>query len=78
MDNVVHLPAPLTDIPSKLRELADRIEKGEQQASFAMVIIPVEGDWPSVFSFGEDMGDYGRVGVLEVAKGFFVNHKVSR
>lgn len=78
MSNVVHLPAPLTHIPSKLRELADRIESGEQQASVAMVIIPGEGDWLDIFGYGDDLGDYGRIGLLEVAKAFFLGIKAER
>lgn len=68
----------MADIPGMLRTMADDIENGEVQASSMMVIIPTDGDWPDIFGWGEHMGDYGCIGLLEIAKAFFVNNKTER
>lgn len=68
----------MADIPGRLRAMADDIEKGEVPASSVMLIIPRECHWPDVWGWGDDLGDLGRIGLLETTKAFFVNNKTFR
>lgn len=68
----------VNDIPGQLRALADRIESGELEAESMLAIIPVEGDWPILFGWGEDLGEYGRIGVLDVMRAWLVGRQVAR
>jgi len=52
--NVVPLPVKdLSDIPTRLRDLANRIESGEQPAETAFVLIPRSKDYPRLFGWGD-------------------------
>lgn len=79
-DNVTQLrPGPaLTDIPGQLRQMADMIDRGEVEAEAALFVVPQEGDWPAMFGWGEDLGTYGVIGVLEIAKTYLANHQTAR
>ena len=68
----------LNDIPGQLRQLADEIERGEVKATSALCILPQDDNWPTIFGWGEHMGDYANIGVLELAKAFFVNNTTTR
>ena len=73
------LPGPaVSDIPGQLRQMADRIENGEMTVESALFIVPTDGDWPKIFGWGDHLGDYGNIAVLELAKAWFVNNLVQR
>lgn len=67
-----------SDIPGQLRQMADMIECGEIEATSAMLLIPVPGDYPKAFGWGDHLGDLGNIGLLELAKAWFVANKVAR
>lgn len=79
---IVPIRAPdavlVNDIPGQLRQLADQIESGEVEAASMLAIIPNEGDWPTLYGWGEDLGEYGRIGVLDVMRAWLVGRKVAR
>lgn len=78
-DNVVVLhDTRISDIPGMLRKLADAFEAGEETAPGLLVVIPQDGDFPAVFGYGEHLGDYGNIALLEMAKVFMVNHLTER
>lgn len=68
----------VNDIPGQLRALADRIDAGEVEAESAICVIPMEGDWPTIYGWGEDMGDFGRIGLLQTAVTWFATRITSR
>lgn len=68
----------VNDIPGQLRALADRIDAGEIEAESAICVIPVSGDWPIIYGWGEDMGDLGRIGLLQLAVTFFATRITAR
>jgi hypothetical protein len=68
----------LTDIPGQLRQLADRIEKGEVEAESVLCIVPQDGDWPIMFGWGDHMTDHGNIAICELAKAWFINNRTSR
>ena len=79
--NIVQLyddPTLLTDIPGQLRTLADRIETGDLDATAVLCVIPIEGDWPMLFGWGEDLGEYGRIGVLQTMVSWLTGRQVAR
>jgi hypothetical protein len=79
-DNVIHLGpvAALNDIPGQLRDMADRIERGEIIAESALFIIPEESDWPRIYGWGDHLGDYGNIAVLDLAKTWFIHNLTAR
>lgn len=70
--------ATLDDIPAMMRQLADRIENGEVAADSVLCLVPVPGDWPLVFGWGEHLSSEANIGVLEIAKHWFVANTVVR
>ncbi len=62
----------LNDIPNRLRHLADLIDKGEQRADFALVVIDGERPVPDLFGYGDAMDTRSILGLLELAKAWFV------
>lgn len=80
MSNVYQMRGhPLvTDIPGQLRQMADMIESGEVKAESALFIIPQDGDWPSVYGWGEHLGDYGNIAICELARAWFINNLTAR
>lgn len=68
----------VNDIPNQLRALADRLEQGDETAESMLCVIPRDGDWPDVFGWGEDLGEYGRIGVLALAQAWFAGRQVTR
>lgn len=79
-DNVVTLrPGPkLSDIPGMLRQLADKFEAGEETAEGLLVIIPQDGDWPAICGYGEHLGDYANIALLDLAKTFLIHNLTAR
>jgi hypothetical protein len=78
MAEVVKLrSASVADIPAMLRRMADDLESGRQQAEAALFIIPVEGEFPKIFGWGEHMGDYANIAVLEMAKACLIQTLVA-
>ena len=72
-------PGPTVDnIPAMMRQLADRIESGEQPADAVLCIIPQPGDWPAIFGWGDHQGDLGNIGLCELAKAWFVQNNTVR
>lgn len=79
MEVVQLRPSPsLIDLPGQLRQMADSIERGNIEATSALFIIPREGDWPELYGWGEHMGDYANIALCEMAKAWFIDHKVTR
>lgn len=71
----------LRDIPACLRRMADQIETGEISPITSLIIVaPINGDWPSIFGFGEDheLDSIRVMGWLELAKLWFVNNIAER
>lgn len=72
----------LTDIPGQLRQMADMIDAGTfrgNKALFVMVDESVEHpDWPMIYGWGDAFGDHEIIGLLEVAKAFFVINSTKR
>ena len=52
---VVDFPisTPLTDVPGRLRKLADDIESGEQSARIAIIVVVDNHDETSVLGYGD-------------------------
>lgn len=63
----------LNDIPAMMRQLADEIERGEVEAESMLCLIPSDEGLPVIYGWGEHMGDYANIGLLELAKAFIVN-----
>jgi uncharacterized protein YcsI (UPF0317 family) len=61
-----------------MRKLADEIESGETPADAVLCIIPVDGEFPMVFGWGEHLGDLGNIGLLELTKAWFVANTTAR
>lgn len=68
----------VSDIPGQLRQLADRIERHEVDTASVLCIVAQPGDWPDIYGWGDDLGEYGRIGLLERAKAWFVEHIATR
>jgi hypothetical protein len=66
--------AALSDVPSRLRKIADQIEAGEcGEPRNAVVILEAEGLRMSAWGLGPDGGDRARaVGLMEWAKHWFM------
>jgi hypothetical protein len=70
---------PLTDIPGRLRLLADQIEAGEHgDVAGALVLLPRPSDYPSIFGFGDVEGENHPMIVCELAKHVFITHRLNR
>lgn len=67
----------LSDIPGQMRQLADSIEAGELEPE-AVLCIVATGGWPIIYGWGENLGDYGNIGLLELAKTWFTNNRTER
>lgn len=78
-DNLVHLrDTTINDIPGMLRKLADAFDAGDETAPGILVIIPQDGDFPALFGYGEHLGDYQNIAILELAKTFMVDLMTAR
>lgn len=82
MNDVVTFPkVNLQDIPAKLRELADNIEKGDLgQVTTTFVIIPQESTkgWPVLFGYGDNADAPDFIFQMEQAKFWLVKNIVRR
>lgn len=80
MSNIVEIKRQsLRNVPEKLRDLAAAIEAGTHgDVTSALVLIPVAGDVPMAFGFGDQDGDRHPVVVCEMAKVWFVTRQVTR
>lgn len=68
----------VNDIPGQLRQLADRIDAGEVEAKTVICVIPIDDDWPRIFGWGEDLGDFWRIGLLQTAVTWFATRITGR
>lgn len=72
----------LSDIPGQLRNMASLIESGEYKGNAGIFILVdqerEQEDWPEIFGWGEALGDYQMVGILEIVKTWFVINKTKR
>jgi hypothetical protein len=76
---IVPLPAKdLGNIPERLRDLASRLEAGEESAGTLFVIIPVAGDWPRLFGWGDVDGRNDPMIQLELCRHWLVENMVDR
>lgn len=66
----------LSDLPGMMRHVADLIEDGEVEATSALFIVPVSGDWPQVFGWGEHLGESGNIALCELAKAWFIHESL--
>lgn len=77
-----HGAARLDDIPAMLRQMAVMIERGEHVGDSAIFILVNESaeeeDWPEIFGWGEALGDYQMIGLLDMCKTWFVVNKTKR
>jgi len=67
----------LRDIAAMMRDMADKLERGEETANQVVVMIPRETA-VDVFLWGDHLNQYEVIGVLETAKAMFVNCEVER
>lgn len=69
----------LTDIPGMLRRMADRIEAGEHgEVTTAFLLLPVAGDYPAVFGWGDVEGDRHPALQCELAKMWLLTNMAVR
>jgi hypothetical protein len=69
----------LSDIPGMLRNLADNIESGKYEGCDAvLVVMPIAGDYPKTFGFGDVSGLNDPIIQFELAKHWHVEHLVKR
>lgn len=69
----------LTDIPGMLRKLADQIEAGEQgEVTSAILLLPVDGDYPRVFGWGDVENINHPALQCEMAKMWLLTHIAAR
>lgn len=73
---------PLNDIPGHLRAMADGIEAGEEGdyvgTESLIVVIPVSGDYPRIFAFGDVDGVNYPPTQFELAKLWMLTNMVAR
>lgn len=67
----------LRDIPAMMRELADKLEQGDETAQTMLVLIPRDTT-VDVFLWGDDLGHFGVIGVLDSGKALLLNNDVER
>lgn len=69
----------LQDIPAMLRRIAEQIEAGEHgDVATAFMILPVDGDYPRVFGWGDIEGKNDPVIQLELAKMWLLTNLIAR
>lgn len=69
----------LSDIPGMLRRAADQIEAGAHgEVDAAFLILPVDGDYPHVFGWGDILNGNDPVIQLELAKMWLLTNLVTR
>jgi hypothetical protein len=75
--NVVQLhedPTLINDIPNQLRNLADRLEAGEETADAVLVIVAgADNEWPTMHNWGGYLRNRELIGLLEIAKAHTFN-----
>ena len=69
---------PLTDIPGRLRFLAQEIENGEVEAETAYVILPVKDDYPRLRGFGNVDGDAAPIPQVALLQHWLLANMVKR
>jgi len=71
--------APLTDIPKKLRELADAIEAGDHgDVETLFAVMPRPESYPLLFGWGHVEGQSDPIIQLELVKHWLLTHLVAR
>lgn len=75
--NVVRLrdSPSLNDLPGQLRQLADKIERGEVEGETAICIVPQATGWPLLYGWGPQFERMAIVGILETAKLWFIEQQ---
>lgn len=69
----------LSDIPGMLRKVADDIEKGEHgDVTSAILVIPVDDDYPELFGWGDVDGGNNPIIQLELAKIWLLQNLTAR
>lgn len=69
----------LTDIPGMLRKLADQIEAGvEGEVTAAILLIPVDEDYPRVYGWGDVERGNDPIIQLELARMWLLTNIVER
>lgn len=65
----LHVGPPLTDVVAHIRAFADRIEAGDYgEVDAVFALMPVGGDYPKFFGWGDITGANDPVIQLEMAK----------
>lgn len=57
----------VSDVPASLRDLADRIERGDQEASTCIVITTGGASPSGTFVYGDYPGEFYLIGVMTAA-----------
>lgn len=72
--------APLVnDIPGQLRQMADAIEAGEHgDVTTGLFLLPVSGDWPEVFGWGDIDGENHPIIQFQFALAKFSHNQMRR
>jgi hypothetical protein len=68
----------LQDIPALLRRLALEIESGETEARTMYVVIPRDGDYPSLRGWGDVDGSRGPIEQLALVQHWLLGRLTSR
>lgn len=68
----------LQDIPALLRRLAAEIETGETVATTMFIVIPRDGDYPSLRGWGDVDGDRGPIVQLALASHWLLGRQTAR
>lgn len=69
----------LQDIPAQLRQLAERIEAGEfDVVGTLFCVMPLTGDYPNVFGWGNVDGTNDPAIQLELARMWLLTNMVTR
>lgn len=68
----------LTDIPGRLRWLAGEIEANRIESKSAIVLLPISGDYPRIYGYGDVEGENHPVIQLEMAKTAFILNVMRR
>ena len=68
----------LTDIPGRLRWLAEEIEANRIKSESVIVLLPIAGDYPRIYGYGDVEGDNHPVIQLEMAKTAFILNVMRR
>jgi len=68
----------LNDVPGRLRWLAEEIEANRIKSESAIVLLPISGDYPRIYGYGDVEGENHPIIQLEMAKTAFILNVMRR